>query len=170
MFPFALIPGSRKEEDSQGSKPRGNSPKPAPDDRIGSPHEDDNMSVLVADESHEFGDVLSRLLRSMGLHCILVDDADIAYSEFLKRDPRITILSYSISRKEDGVEAAKSILHADSDAKVMVLINWNTKVSEKAERVGVELFMDKAAGLDKIANAAWCLLNLKKPTSNLITR
>jgi DNA-binding response OmpR family regulator len=129
-----------------------------------------SATILIAVESLEFADALSRALGERDFSCIVADSGKKAFSLFLERRPDVVLLSFNIRGKEDGIEAAREILGASSRTKVVILTDSNSKVTDTAEHIGIELFMSKDTSLPRMLNSICAVSNLKKLTCSLIAR
>ena len=127
-------------------------------------------SVLIAVESILFADALSRSLTARGLNCLVAEDGKYAFTMFLERRPDIAVLSFGITKKEDGFDAAKAILKSSSKAEIVILTDSNSEISKTTEQSGVEIFIDKHTSLSKIEEAICALANLKRSTCNVVSR
>ncbi len=164
---FAIIPNKRKDDNVLGLRDQRNS---SAANRRGNTGQRPRPFILAADECPQFADQLSNTLDARGLTCFVANDGKEVLSVFLDTLPDVTILSFGIAGKEDGIETAKKILRMRSNAKVVILTDSESKVTEKIERMGVEFFINKNAGFFRIANSICALSNLKKRTCNLVNQ
>jgi DNA-binding response OmpR family regulator len=133
-------------------------------------NQDGRVTVLIAVESLEFADALSRALGETDFSCVVADSGKKAFSLFLERRPDVVVLSSDIIEEEDGIEAAREILRASSRTEVVILTDSKSKVTDIAERIGVEIFINKDTSLPRIVNSISAVSNLKKPTCKLVAQ
>lgn len=125
--------------------------------------------ILVADENSEFTETLSKGLTKRGYSCYVTENKREVLSMFLLKRPVVTVLGLNIQEKEDGIKAASDILRTSSRAEIVVLTDSISEVT-KTEKIGVELFVRKDAGLAKIINAICVASNLRKPSCKLVSK
>ena len=129
-----------------------------------------NATVLIADRSPEYALMLSHFLREKKFDCIITYDRKSIFSIFLEKRPKIVVLSFGIEKEKDGLEAAKDILNVSSRTRVVILTDTNSRVSESAERLGVEIFLTKDTDFSKVVNSICAVSDLKKPACDLVAR
>ncbi len=129
-----------------------------------------NPTVLIADKSPEFALMLSHLLRKKDFDCTITYDRKSIFSIFLEKRPKIVTLSFGLEKERDGLDAAKDILNISSKTEVVILTDANSRINERAERLGVEIFLAKNAGFSMIVNSICALSNLKKSACDLVAR
>jgi len=129
------------------------------------------INVLIACESAELSDTISRTINEAGdFCCVVAENAKRAVSLFLEKRPEVIIMSYGIESDEDGIKAAREIFLRNPRAEIIILTNSNFKMSVEAESAGVELFLNRDTSSLKIVNAVRAVMELKKPGYNLIPR
>lgn len=127
-------------------------------------------TVLVADKNKHFTSMLSHSLRARDFDCVVADSRKSIVSIFAERKPRIVVLSFGIEKEKDGMDAAKDILNISSRTAVIVLTDADSKVGDRIERLGVEIFMPKDSGFSKIVNSICAVSNLRKSSCDLVAR
>jgi ActR/RegA family two-component response regulator len=128
----------------------------------------DRVTVLIVDEDIKFADDLSHALSARGFVLLVANDQKNALLKFLEERPDIVILSYGI--KEVGPDLTKELLHVNSGTKVIILTDSHSKINEQDERLGVEIFMQRDAGVEKITDMVFVISNLKKSPCNFVAR
>ena len=128
----------------------------------------DRPAILIAVKDKEFATVLSYNLNLRQFNCLVAEDGKRAVSIFFRNRPEIAVLSFGISKKDDGMEAAKEILRLNSRTEVIVLTDSDSKVGDKAERCGVELFVENVTDASKVEDLICAMSSLKKPTCTLV--
>lgn len=170
-FLFFTLPSDRKKEKERLSRyNQGESSAASSSDSQSSVKTPGRVTVLIAVESSEFAAALSRALGARNFSCVVAEDGRKASSMFFERRPDVAVLSFGITGREDGIEAAKEILLARSKTEVVILTDSNSKVTNEVEQCGVELFIDKHTNFLRIINSICAVSNLKKSTCNLVAR
>lgn len=168
---FFILPSDKKKEKGRFSRyHQGESSAASSSDSRSSVKTPSRVTVLIAVESPEFAAALSHALSARDFSCIVAEDGRKASSMFFERRPDVVVLSFGITGEEDGIETAKEILLARSKTEVVILTDSNSKVTDKAEQCGVELFIDKRTNFLRIEDSICAVSNLKKSTCNLIAR
>jgi DNA-binding NtrC family response regulator len=125
------------------------------------------VKVLVADDEKDLLEIYSRALGEYGFEVSIATCGNEAVTKFIEVKPEVIILDYRMA-KGNGLEAAAEILSMKPSAKIIMLTADGT-VLEEAERIGVELFLEKPISLQALTNAVMTLLSLKA-TSAIISR
>ena len=110
----------------------------------------DKPAILIAVRDKDFATVLSYKLNLRQFNCLVAEDGKKAFSILLRNRPEIAVLSFGISMRDDGMEIAKKNLRLNSRTEVIVLTDSDSKVGDKAEKCGVELFVDNQTDPSKI--------------------
>jgi DNA-binding NtrC family response regulator len=142
---------SLKSEPSKG--PLGENPK--------------GVQVLVADDDEDLLEIYSRALKDNGFEVLLASTGNDAVSRFIETRPEVIILDYRMPMG-NGLEAAAQILAMKPSAKIIMLTADGT-VLEEAERIGIELFLEKPISLKRLLESVYTLIKLK-PTSAVVSR
>jgi CheY-like chemotaxis protein len=125
------------------------------------------VKVLVADDDEDLLEICSRALRDNGFEVLLATTGNDAVSRFIESRPEVIILDYRMPQG-NGLEAAAQILAMKPSAKIIMLTADGT-VLEEAERIGIELFLEKPISLKRLLESVYTLANLK-PTSAVVSR
>lgn len=88
-------------------------------------------------------------------------------SRFIESRPEVIILDYRMPGG-NGLEAAAQILAMKPSAKIIMLTADGT-VLEEAERIGIELFLEKPISLKRLLESVRTVVKLK-PTSAIVSR
>ncbi len=123
--------------------------------------------ILVADDEKDLLEIYYRALSDSGFEVSLASTGNEAVTKFIESKPELIILDYRMPRG-NGLEAASEILAMKPSAKIIMLTADGT-VLEEAERIGVELFLEKPISLQVLARSVRTLLSLKA-TSAIIHR
>ena len=126
--------------------------------------------ILIADRDNEFVSSLSQQLTTKGFECIPVDSANEAYSRSLEAMPDVVVIGCNITREGDGLQVAKQILSRRSLTEVVVLTDLDSEIGKKTERIGVELFIKRSLGVEKIVSSICGICELKKSSFRLIAK
>jgi len=125
------------------------------------------IQVLVADDDRDLLEIYSRALRDSGFDVLLATSGNDAVSRFIESRPEVIILDYRMPQG-NGIEAAGQILAMKPSAKIIMLTADGT-VLEEAERIGIELFLEKPISLKRLLESVYTLVKLK-PTSAVVSR
>ncbi len=125
------------------------------------------IQVLVADDDRDLLQIYSRALRDNGFDVLLAATGNDAVSRFIESRPEVIILDYRMPQG-NGLEAAGQILAMKPSAKIIMLTADGT-VLEEAERIGIELFLEKPISLNRLLGSVYTLVKLK-PTSAVVSR
>jgi DNA-binding response OmpR family regulator len=125
------------------------------------------IRILVADDEKDLLEIYSRALSDNGFQVFVASTGNDAVTKFIESKPELIILDYRMPRG-NGLEAASEILAMKPSAKIIMLTADGT-VLEEAERIGVELFLEKPISLQVLTSSVRTLLSLK-PTSAIINR
>ncbi len=125
------------------------------------------IQVLVADDDRELLSLYSRVLRENGFEVLLSTTGNEAVSRFIESRPEVIILDYRMPQG-NGLEAASQILAMKPSAKIIMLTADGT-VLEEAERIGIELFLEKPISMKRLLESVYTLVKLK-PTSAVVSR
>jgi CheY-like chemotaxis protein len=125
------------------------------------------IQVLVADDDEDLLEIYSRSLRDNGFEVLLATTGNDAVSRFIEARPEVIILDYRMPQG-NGLEAAAQILAMKPSAKIIMLTADGT-VLEEAERIGIELFLEKPISLKRLLESVYTLVKLK-PTSAVVSR
>jgi DNA-binding response OmpR family regulator len=144
--------------------------KPGPLVRLpaqGSSRPSKRIRILVADDEKDLLEIYTRALTENGFEVFVAETGNEAVARFIESWPEIIILDYRMPRG-NGLEAAAEILAMKPSAKIIMLTADGT-VLEEAERIGVELFLEKPISLQTLTTSVRTLLSLKA-TSAIINR
>ena len=125
------------------------------------------IQVLVADDDEDLLEIYSRALRDNGFEVLLATTGNDAVSRFIEARPEVIILDYRMPQG-NGLEAAAQILAMKPSAKIIMLTADGT-VLEEAERIGIEIFLEKPISLKRLLESVYTLVKLK-PTSAIVGR
>ncbi|MHB1908686.1 MAG: response regulator [Nitrososphaerales archaeon] len=125
------------------------------------------IQVLVADDEEDLLEIYSRALVDDGFEVTRAQTGNEAVSRFIESRPEVIILDYRMPRG-NGLEAAGEILAMKPSAKIIMLTADGT-VLEEAERIGIELFLEKPISLKLLLQSVYTLVNLKS-TSAVVSR
>jgi DNA-binding NtrC family response regulator len=125
------------------------------------------IKVLVADDDEDLLEIYSKALKDNGFEVILASTGNDAVSRFIESRPEVIILDYRMPQG-NGIEAAGQILAMKPSAKIIMLTADGT-VLEEAERIGIELFLEKPISLKRLLESVYTLVKLK-PTSAVVSR
>lgn len=125
------------------------------------------IQVLVADDDRDLLKIYCRALLDNGFDVMLATTGNDAVSRFIESRPEVIILDYRMPQG-NGLEAAGQILAMKPSAKIIMLTADGT-VLEEAERIGIELFLEKPISLKRLLESVYTLVKLK-PTSALVSR
>jgi DNA-binding NtrC family response regulator len=125
------------------------------------------IQVLVADDDRDLLEIYTRALRDNGFEVLLATTGNDAVSRFIESRPEVIILDYRMPQG-NGLEAAGQILAMKPSAKIIMLTADGT-VLEEAERIGIELFLEKPISLKRLLESVYTLVKLK-PTSAVVSR
>ena len=82
--------------------------------------------------------------------------------------PDVVVLDSVIERENDGIQIAKRILSRRRLTKIVLLVDMSSKIEKKDERIGIELFVKKGVGVQKISDSICGILELRKSSFDLI--
>jgi CheY-like chemotaxis protein len=125
------------------------------------------IQVLVADDDRDVLEIISRALRDNGFDVLPATTGNDAVARFIESRPEVIILDYRMPQG-NGLEAAGQILAMKPSAKIIMLTADGT-VLEEAERIGIELFLEKPISLKRLLESVYTLVKLK-PTSAVVSR
>lgn len=125
------------------------------------------IKVLVADDDEDLLEIYSRALRDNGFEVLLATTGNDAVSRFIEARPEVIILDYRMPQG-NGLEAAAQILAMKPSAKIIMLTADGT-VLEEAERIGIEIFLEKPISLKRLLESVYTVVKLK-PTSAVVSR
>jgi CheY-like chemotaxis protein len=125
------------------------------------------IQVLVADDDQDLLEIYSRALKDNGFDVLLATTGNEAVSRFIESRPAVIILDYRMPQG-NGLEAASQILAMKPSAKIIMLTADGT-VLEEAERIGIELFLEKPISLKRLLESVYTVEKLK-PTSAVVSR
>jgi DNA-binding NtrC family response regulator len=117
------------------------------------------IRLLVADDEHELLGIYYRALTDSGFEVLLASSGKEAVTRFIESWPEVIILDYRMP-KGNGLEAAAEILSMKPSAKI-IMLTADGAVLEEAEKIGVELFLEKPISLLTLTNSVRTLLSLK---------
>ncbi|MDH2901083.1 MAG: response regulator [archaeon] len=126
-----------------------------------------SIQVLVADDDEDLLEIYSRALRDNGFEVLLATTGNDAVSRFIEARPEVIILDYRMPQG-NGLEAAAQILAMKPSAKIIMLTADGT-VLEEAERIGIEIFLEKPISLKRLLESVYTVVKLK-PTSAVVSR
>jgi DNA-binding NtrC family response regulator len=125
------------------------------------------IKVLVAEDDEDLLEIYSRALRDNGFEVLLATTGNDAVSRFIEARPEVIILDYRMPQG-NGLEAAAQILAMKPSAKIIMLTADGT-VLEEAERIGIEIFLEKPISLKRLLESVYTVVKLK-PTSAVVSR
>jgi two-component system, chemotaxis family, chemotaxis protein CheY len=106
-------------------------------------------------------------LSQAGFGVSTATDGKEAVTRFLETRPEVVVLDCRMVGG-DGLEAAAEILAMKPSSKI-IMLTADGSVLEEAERIGVELFLEKPVSLKRLLDAVLTLCEIK-PTSAIISR
>ena len=127
----------------------------------------ERISVLVADDEVELLKVYLDCLSSAGFKVCSAKDGREAVTRFIEIRPEVVILDYRMPNG-DGIEAAGEILAMKPSTKIIMLTADET-VLDEAERIGIEVFLQKPVSLKKLLASVLTLSEIK-PASAIVSR
>jgi two-component system response regulator AtoC len=125
------------------------------------------IRVLVADDEKDLLEIYTRVLTESGFEVFVASTGNEAVTRFIESWPEVIVLDYRMPRG-NGLEAAAEILAMKPSAKIIMLTADGT-VLEEAEKIGVELFLEKPISLQTLTKSVGTVLSLKS-TSAIINR
>jgi CheY-like chemotaxis protein len=121
------------------------------------------IKILIADDEHDLLDIFRRFLKNQGFDVITAQDGSEALAKFIESRPEVTVLDYRMPRS-DGLQAASEILSMKSSAKI-IMLTADGAVLEEAEKLGIELFLQKPVRLGELLDSVNTLIRLKSSTA-----
>jgi CheY-like chemotaxis protein len=152
-----LVPKSGTKSSSQPRGPEARGPRRKEQSRPA------DFRILVADDEPELLEIFRKYLTESGFSVFTAEDGSEAVARFIEARPEVSILDYRMPRS-DGLEAAQEILSMKSSAKIIMLTADGT-VLEEAERIGIELFLEKPVKLSQLLDSVNTLIGLKSSTA-----
>ena len=126
--------------------------------------------ILIADRDKDFANSLLQELNGKGFKCFLANSANEAYSTSLEVLPDAVVICCNIAREGDGLQAAKQILSRRSLTAIVALTDLDSKIGEKAERIGIEVFIQRSLGIEKVVNTICGICEVRKLSFRMIAK
>lgn len=125
------------------------------------------IQVLVADDDLDLLEIYSRALKEGGFDVLLASSGNDAVSRFIESRPEVIVLDYRMPGG-NGLEAAVQILAMKPSSKI-IMLTADGAVLDEAERIGIELFLEKPISLKRLLESVYTLVKLK-PSSAVVSR
>ena len=115
--------------------------------------------VLIADEDRAFGQLVERVVKSLGLDTITVNNGYDASVAFIRRRPDLMILDLKLSGMT-GLELIQNAKEShDHESKILVISGAMPRILAKARESGADAALQKPIDEDTLRRTVRIILN-----------